>query len=153
MRPIFFSLVLATSSCLVIGPSPAPSPRPGWEPQPGTSESGCSGDQVSCNGACRNLRYDASNCGACGRVCGETETCRDRQCISLTTMRPAPADAGTPVTQDASMSMPTPRCMLGRGDCDGNPANGCETDLFQDRNNCGTCGTVCERFCGGGGCI
>ncbi len=149
MRPVFFSLVFATG-CLVIERSPAPSPRPSWERPSAMSGSGCSGDQVLCNGACRNVRYDASNCGTCGSVCAETETCRDRQCVSLVTMQPAP-DAGTPVAQDASM--PTLRCMLGRGDCDGNPANGCEADLFQDRDNCGTCGTVCERFCGGGGCI
>jgi len=28
-------------------------------------------------------------------------------------------------------------------DCDGNPANGCETNLDTDPNNCGFCGAVC----------
>ncbi|MDC0712284.1 CARDB domain-containing protein [Stigmatella sp. ncwal1] len=34
-------------------------------------------------------------------------------------------------------------CAPGYGNCDGNPANGCETDLTSDVNHCGTCGTTC----------
>ncbi len=29
-------------------------------------------------------------------------------------------------------------------DCDGDPLNGCETDLASDRENCGSCGSRCE---------
>ncbi|MBN1896627.1 MAG: hypothetical protein JW789_02760 [Candidatus Aenigmarchaeota archaeon] len=49
-------------------------------------------------------------------------------------------------------------CNYGFGDCDGNKANGCETNLFAyDINNCGYCGNACtnehgttscnERYC------
>jgi hypothetical protein len=31
------------------------------------------------------------------------------------------------------------------GDCDGDPDNGCEIDLFHDADNCGTCGMRCTR--------
>jgi len=34
-------------------------------------------------------------------------------------------------------------CAPGYGNCDGNPANGCEVDLTADADHCGTCGTTC----------
>lgn len=34
-------------------------------------------------------------------------------------------------------------CATGLGDCDGNPANGCETDTTTDEANCGSCGNAC----------
>ncbi|MCP3140949.1 Ig-like domain-containing protein [Pyxidicoccus xibeiensis] len=49
-------------------------------------------------------------------------------------------------------------CPVGRGDCDGNPANGCEADLMTDEGNCGACGTTCDgaasasAVCGAGTC-
>lgn len=36
------------------------------------------------------------------------------------------------------------RCAIGHGDCDGEPDNGCETDL-EDPDNCGACGNVCSN--------
>jgi len=41
------------------------------------------------------------------------------------------------------------RCAEGRAECDGDPANGCETDIARDRFHCGACGVRCEA---GGGC-
>jgi len=50
-------------------------------------------------------------------------------------------------------------CSPGRGDCDGDPANGCETDLLATDLHCGTCGQACggttrcsDGLCRGGGC-
>jgi len=34
-------------------------------------------------------------------------------------------------------------CDAGFDDCDGDPTNGCETDLMNDDFNCGTCGRRC----------
>ena len=34
-------------------------------------------------------------------------------------------------------------CAPGYGNCDGNPANGCEVDLTADADHCATCGTAC----------
>ena len=39
------------------------------------------------------------------------------------------------------------RCVTGFADCNGEPSDGCETDLTRDIANCGACGT----FCGVGG--
>jgi hypothetical protein len=35
------------------------------------------------------------------------------------------------------------QCKPGYADCDGDAANGCETNVHTDTNNCGECGTVC----------
>ncbi|MCK5656150.1 MAG: hypothetical protein KAI03_07660, partial [Candidatus Aureabacteria bacterium] len=46
-----------------------------------------------------------------------------------------------------------PGCAIGTGNCDGNPANGCETDLFTSNGNCGTCGNICKAgYCEAGVC-
>src|SRR5262249_13015416 len=40
-------------------------------------------------------------------------------------------------------------CNTGFGNCDGNAANGCESNLQTDVNNCGACGTVCGPVANG----
>jgi len=35
------------------------------------------------------------------------------------------------------------KCVDGRGNCDNDMRNGCETNINRDRNNCGACGNVC----------
>jgi hypothetical protein len=37
----------------------------------------------------------------------------------------------------------TPVCSLPYQDCNGSPADGCETDITIDEKNCGTCGNAC----------
>jgi len=49
-------------------------------------------------------------------------------------------------------------CNTGMSDCDGNPANGCETNTNTNVNNCGACGHVCSlpnavSVCVGGVCM
>ncbi|MEZ4309307.1 MAG: fibrinogen-like YCDxxxxGGGW domain-containing protein [Polyangiaceae bacterium] len=48
-------------------------------------------------------------------------------------------------------------CPQGTGDCDGDPATGCETNLFASVAHCGGCGTSCDYAnaagtCNGGDC-
>jgi hypothetical protein len=57
-------------------------------------------------------------------VCDTTSN----RCVDRVTSSDAGADGG---------------CPTGRGDCDGNPANGCETDFALDPSHCGYCGHVC----------
>ncbi|MBN9165372.1 MAG: hypothetical protein BGO98_21520 [Myxococcales bacterium 68-20] len=92
---------------------------------------GCGGSDVYCplSGACVDLRDNDQNCGACGNQCdprngGESTPpnayygCINGECGRL-------------------------KCFPTWADCDGDPSNGCETDLF-DPNNCAGCGTVCD---------
>ncbi len=37
-------------------------------------------------------------------------------------------------------------CSKGFADCDKDPANGCETDIYNDNNNCGACGNECSAL-------
>ncbi len=68
-----------------------------------------------------------------------------------------PADAGpTDVRVDTGPDVPA--CAADYGDCDGNPANGCETYLRSNRTHCGACGNLCvspanaAAICNGGVC-
>lgn len=79
----------------------------------------CDGDAA--NGCERGLTTDAANCGACGRVCSPTNA--TGACVA------GACRVGT--------------CATGFGDCDGDPANGCERDLRSDTANCGMCGRAC----------
>jgi len=96
----------------------------------------CDGDLTLCDVAgsetvryCADLRSDDFNCGACGVSCaplGHPPGAR-RRC-----------DFGACVT----------RCMDGYADCNGNEADGCETDTTSDPRNCGGCGIVCDAIAG-----
>ena len=45
-------------------------------------------------------------------------------------------------------------CKKGFDDCDKDPSNGCEVDIFNDNENCGSCGNECSSLstCGLGMC-
>lgn len=81
----------------------------------------CASGQTSCSGTCVDLTSDVANCGACGTYClyqtNGMPTCVSGTCQST--------------------------CYTGYGDCDGNPANGCEASEADDAKNCGTCGHAC----------
>jgi hypothetical protein len=74
------------------------------------------------NGCEVDIWNDISNCGACSSICttpGSTPVCTNGSC-----------GHGT--------------CGAGFDDCDGNPQNGCETNLGSDPAHCGSCGTACS---------
>jgi hypothetical protein len=68
------------------------------------------------------------NCGpdGCGGTCGPT-------CTDLANAHSVHCNAG----------VCTFFCNLGRGDCDFDPTNGCETDLTTSAKHCGQCGHAC----------
>jgi hypothetical protein len=53
-------------------------------------------------------------------------------------------NVGTSETIIVPMSGQATGCPEGLGDCDGDPANGCETDLDASMDHCGGCGQLCE---------
>jgi hypothetical protein len=92
----------------------------------------CGKDLTRCGNACVDLDTDRSNCGGCDQPCIElpqTEvSCEQGECKST--------------------------CLPGRGDCDGNAGNGCETDVNSSPAHCGGCGKACGSgsVCNGGVC-
>src|SRR5207248_2675590 len=84
------------------------------------------------SGACTSL-LTTQNCGACGNACAPqhaTPTCVGNSCQIL-------------------------KCDTGFGDCDKDPATGCEVDLTTNAQNCGTCGHACKanETCTGSACV
>lgn len=89
-------------------------------------------DGIEGNGCETNTQSDPINCGTCGHVCSlpnASSICVNGACR-----------VGS--------------CQSGFGDCNGNPADGCETFLMDNPFNCGACGRVCpsEGECRGGHC-
>ena len=87
----------------------------------------CERDRDDCNlveadGCEIDLNVDRDNCGVCARDCTSGP-----QSI-------AACDAG-----ECSLT-----CAQGFAHCDNDLDNGCETDTFNDVNNCLGCGTVCS---------
>ncbi len=92
----------------------------------------CPSGQTCCNGTCINSQTDVNNCGACGHVCSfpdASAACSGGTCVLVA-------------------------CNAGFGNCDGNAANGCETNLQTDAQNCGQCGHICAsgETCVSGAC-
>jgi hypothetical protein len=91
-------------------------------------------DGVDANGCETKVDSDPGNCGACGTVCDATNG--------------VPGCAG---------SVCGIVCNSGFGNCDGNPANGCEVTFASDPSHCGGCGQLCTpqngtAACTGGAC-
>ncbi|MFO0756798.1 MAG: DNRLRE domain-containing protein [Byssovorax sp.] len=98
----------------------------------------CAANFADCNGVaadgCEADLHSTATCGSCGTPCAlphATASCATGACA-----------VGS--------------CDLGWGDCDGNPQNGCETDLTSTAN-CGACGVACALpnaavSCAGGSC-
>ncbi len=126
---------------------------------------GCTSGVLCGDGAaarCVDTTRDTANCGACGTACSGSRECVSGRCVcptGLTTVcgttcvdtatdpahcgacgRACPAPAGAVGTCAAGVCGTT--CAPGRADCDGNAANGCETDATLN-GNCGVCGRTC----------
>ncbi|MFN7132577.1 MAG: MopE-related protein, partial [Myxococcales bacterium] len=93
-------------------------------PKSGTAEL-CNGKDDDCDGQTDedfDLARDVRNCGACGTVCAVRN--------------------GTP--KCAASQCAVDSCQAGYGDCDGQYATGCETDVQTDVNHCGGCNNRCN---------
>ena len=116
---------------------------------------GCDRGFVDCDGNAGNgcevaTTSDAKNCGGCGKACGAGQVCVGGGCSCQQCAIPH-ARARCPGNQCALDS-----CADGWGDCNGNPADGCETDLTVDAARCGACGMACPKdrpACVDGACV
>jgi Kelch motif/Galactose oxidase, central domain len=80
----------------------------------------CQTGQVICGTTCSDNTSDVNNCGFCGHICSNNNA------------SPACTNSVCALT-----------CNSGFADCDGNPSNGCESNLSTDPFNCGGCGNFC----------
>ena len=134
------------------------------------------------NGCEVNTRTDAANCGGCGTRCnlpGATAACVTGACAvstceagradcdrvavngcevsTLTDVNHCGACGGACNLPNATATCAGGRCAVGMcnagyADCDGNAANGCETDTRSDPSHCGGCGMRCAPANGRGVC-
>jgi hypothetical protein len=77
-------------------------------------------DADASNGCEANLASSVSTCGSCTTACSAVN--------------------GVPSCSAGTCAI---ACSAGFGDCDGDPSNGCETDLTSDVSSCGSCGAPC----------
>ena len=149
--------------------------------QPGFGD--CNG--VNADGCEVDLETTADHCGSCGVACAllnDTPTCRSGVCVPVCTAGFGDCD-GNPVNGCETATSANVMdcggcghacvstggmatcaggacgivCTQGLGNCDGNLANGCETNLLTSIDNCGMCGKVCDganaiAACGDGNC-
>ena len=96
----------------------------------------CNGLDDDCDGRIDedfDLDSDEDNCGVCGQICSfpnGTGQCRRGECVLS-------------------------ECDEDHDDCNETADDGCEADLDDDVDNCGTCGNHCrgrDRFCCSGDC-
>ena len=106
--------------------------------QPGFVD--CDGDDAN---GCEGTLDSVENCGACNAACALPNVLHHR-CAAADSGRRCEIDkeCGSDV---AGCDDPNAHlgCAQGFGDCDGNPANGCET-VLNTLANCGGCGVVCS---------
>lgn len=98
------------------------------------ADGGCPEGFAMCVGTtCNNILTSRMWCGSCRTLCGPLSECFGGRCV----------------TRSSGVS-----CEPGRGDCDGEAANGCETDTFTSREHCGGCGRSCtpSMRCVAGSC-
>jgi hypothetical protein len=103
----------------------------------GACSSSCNASFGDCDGSAANgcevdLRASVANCGRCGNAC--------------------PAQGGVAGCATGACTL---ACLTGRGDCDANLANGCETNLASSNAHCGRCGSPCGagQTCTDGACV
>ncbi len=102
----------------------------------GSDAPSCGPGMALCGGKCIPTYNDVDNCGGCGIKCPDV-----------------PSAVRTCVASACGYA-----CNAGKGSCDGDDKNGCETDLNTSTSHCGACGKACsakpnaDATCSGGAC-
>ncbi|MEZ4407343.1 MAG: hypothetical protein R3A52_12815 [Polyangiales bacterium] len=149
----------------------------------GACTASCLPSQMLCSGACANTLIDPTNCGMCGRACAaganafgacaagicsyvcasgfadcnrmSSDGCEVNTQTSVTNCGGCGTTCtianGTAACVGGACRVGS--CNTGFGDCDGNAANGCETNLNTSAAHCGMCGNACASgVCTSGTC-
>jgi hypothetical protein len=94
----------------------------------------CKPNQTMCgfpgNYACTDISSDPKHCGLCNHAC------------------PFEGRRGLHQQATCTKGVCGTECEAGWGDCNDNPADGCETNLRYDGANCGACGNRCNNGLG-----
>lgn len=92
------------------------------DPVPGAckEDEDCKSGEACCDGLCRNVETDSTNCGGCNVVCEFPNT-----------------------TPSCSAGRCQLNCKQGFGNCNNEREDGCEYVTANDVNNCGVCNKVC----------
>jgi hypothetical protein len=139
-----------------------------------SSSQPCPAGQSCCGGGCVNPQENTAHCGACGTTCRVANgapaclngTCAVGACTAPFADCDRDASNGCEVNPQTSIahcggcgmacatranseaSCTAGRCaytcLAGFADCDGDPANGCETDTRESTAHCGACGRRCD---------
>jgi hypothetical protein len=137
-------------------------------------------DGLWSNGCERNLTNDANNCGGCWNSCGNNGICINSQCDCISpylNCNGLLSDGcevnkntdvnncgncnnicnlpNTAVNGCVSGSCKVVSCVNGYGNCNGIDSDGCEKNLTNDVNNCGSCGNSCgsNATCSNSNCV
>lgn len=91
----------------------------------GSDGGACAGGRSQCGTDCIDLASDVAHCGSCSTDC-----------------RALPGVRADAIRCVAGACILTGACVVGRGDCDRDARNGCESDLTTPAA-CGRCGVFC----------
>ncbi len=122
----------------------------GGSPDGGSSDGGSPRRPLACcNHACIDLAADAANCGACGTACANNGACCAGTCADTTKDVANCGQCGNACAgKNADWQCTNGACAVTTchgtfQDCDGDPKDGCESDITSDPNNCTACGKAC----------